>query len=211
MDGWLHPGSLIFPESDLPVGKAFRMHRDDAVLLGWLKEKVDVKMLRLAIRFGRNWHVFPILIKDFLNLVISWYLPHSIFRKLFSRFHKILPGLFWFTCRNLVVPAFGCLPPCVFMKNSFVWGCSSNRTRLKHFENPKSHPTKNWHKCHSEKKQQTLPDYHLINYPQISIKNALQSIQGGCCKHLSNGKNPGCWGYIGGYTTQFYRDYNKPL
>ena len=27
---------------------------------------------------------------------------------------------------------------------------------------------------------------------------------------LSNGKNPGCLGYIGDYTTQLYRDYNKP-
>ena len=29
--------------------------------------------------------------------------------------------------------------------------------------------------------------------------------------HLSNEKNPGCLGYVGDYTTQFYRDYNKPL
>ena len=28
---------------------------------------------------------------------------------------------------------------------------------------------------------------------------------------LSNEKNPGCLGYIGDYTTQLYRDYNKPL
>ena len=27
---------------------------------------------------------------------------------------------------------------------------------------------------------------------------------------LSNEKTTGCLGYIGGYTTQFYRDYNKP-
>ena len=29
--------------------------------------------------------------------------------------------------------------------------------------------------------------------------------------YLSNGKNPGWLGYIGDYTTQLYRDYNKPL
>ena len=29
--------------------------------------------------------------------------------------------------------------------------------------------------------------------------------------HLSNEKNPGCLGYRGDYTTQLYRDYNKPL
>ena len=28
---------------------------------------------------------------------------------------------------------------------------------------------------------------------------------------LSNEKKPGCLGYIGDYTTQLYRDYNKPL
>ena len=39
----------------------------------------------------------------------------------------------------------------------------------------------------------------------------------GCCgqenasNHLSNEKNPGWLCYIGGYTTQLYRDYNKPL
>ena len=27
----------------------------------------------------------------------------------------------------------------------------------------------------------------------------------------SNEKNPGWLGYIGGYTTQLYRDYNRPL
>ena len=30
-------------------------------------------------------------------------------------------------------------------------------------------------------------------------------------KQLSNEKNPGCLGYIGDYTTQVYRDYDKPL
>ena len=29
--------------------------------------------------------------------------------------------------------------------------------------------------------------------------------------YVSNEKNPGCLGYIGDYTTQLYRDYNKPL
>ncbi len=29
--------------------------------------------------------------------------------------------------------------------------------------------------------------------------------------HMSNEKNPGCLVYIGGYTTQLYRDCNKPL
>ena len=28
---------------------------------------------------------------------------------------------------------------------------------------------------------------------------------------MSNEKNPGWLGYIGDYTTQLYRDYNKPL
>ena len=30
-------------------------------------------------------------------------------------------------------------------------------------------------------------------------------------KHIWATKNPGCLGYIGDYTTQLYRDYNKPL
>ena len=30
-------------------------------------------------------------------------------------------------------------------------------------------------------------------------------------KQLSNEKNPGCLVYIGDYTTQLYRDFNKPL
>ena len=29
--------------------------------------------------------------------------------------------------------------------------------------------------------------------------------------HMSNEKNLGWLGYIGDYTTQLYRDYNKPL
>ena len=29
--------------------------------------------------------------------------------------------------------------------------------------------------------------------------------------HLSNEKKRGCLGYIGDFTTQLYRDYNKPL
>ena len=29
--------------------------------------------------------------------------------------------------------------------------------------------------------------------------------------HMSHEKNPGWLGYIGDYTTQIYRDYNKPL
>ena len=29
--------------------------------------------------------------------------------------------------------------------------------------------------------------------------------------HVSNEKNPGWLVYIGGYTTQLYRKYNKPL
>ncbi len=28
---------------------------------------------------------------------------------------------------------------------------------------------------------------------------------------VSNEKNPGCFAYIGDYTTQLYRDFNKPL
>ena len=32
-----------------------------------------------------------------------------------------------------------------------------------------------------------------------------------CCCQMSNEKNPGWLGYIGDYTTQLYRDYNKPL
>ena len=30
-----------------------------------------------------------------------------------------------------------------------------------------------------------------------------------CLTHLSHEKNPGWLGYIGDYTTQLYRDYNK--
>ena len=34
----------------------------------------------------------------------------------------------------------------------------------------------------------------------------------GCCfSHMSNEKNPGWLDYIGDYTTQLFRDYNKPL
>ena len=33
----------------------------------------------------------------------------------------------------------------------------------------------------------------------------------GGSSHLSHEKNPGWLGYIGDYTTQLYRDYNKPL
>ncbi len=29
--------------------------------------------------------------------------------------------------------------------------------------------------------------------------------------HMSNEKNPGWLGYMGDYTTQLYKDYNKPL
>ena len=28
---------------------------------------------------------------------------------------------------------------------------------------------------------------------------------------VSNEKNPGCLGYVGDYTTQLNRDYNKPI
>ncbi len=31
------------------------------------------------------------------------------------------------------------------------------------------------------------------------------------CYHMSNENNPGWLGYIEDYTTQSYRDYNKPL
>ena len=39
------------------------------------------------------------------------------------------------------------------------------------------------------------------------------SIAGGTTQSLqmSNEKNPGCLVYIGDYTTQLYRDSNKPL
>ena len=30
-------------------------------------------------------------------------------------------------------------------------------------------------------------------------------------QQMSNEKKPGCLGYIGDYTTQLYRDYDKPL
>ena len=30
-------------------------------------------------------------------------------------------------------------------------------------------------------------------------------------EHMSNAKNPACVGYIGDYTTQIYREYNKPF
>ena len=41
-------------------------------------------------------------------------------------------------------------------------------------------------------------------------KCLLQLIQPPCL-HVSHEKNPGWFGYIGHYTTQVYRDYNKPL
>ena len=48
---------------------------------------------------------------------------------------------------------------------------------------------------------------------RIDVRRALRL--GGAGKtdtvHVSNEKNPGCLVYIGGYTTQLYRDYNKPL
>ena len=33
----------------------------------------------------------------------------------------------------------------------------------------------------------------------------------GVCLKMSSVQNPGCWGYIGDYTTQLYGDYNKPI
>ena len=38
--------------------------------------------------------------------------------------------------------------------------------------------------------------------------HTLQKVSKG---YVSNEKIPGCSVYIGGYTTQLYRDYNKPL
>ena len=35
--------------------------------------------------------------------------------------------------------------------------------------------------------------------------------QGILCFNLSNEKAAGCFGYIGDYTIQLYRDYNKPI
>ena len=32
-----------------------------------------------------------------------------------------------------------------------------------------------------------------------------------CVQQVSSDQNPGCLGYIGDYTTQVYRDYNKPI
>ena len=39
----------------------------------------------------------------------------------------------------------------------------------------------------------------------------LSLVDGHTNYHLSNEKNLGWLGYIGDYTTQLYRDYNKPL
>ena len=39
-------------------------------------------------------------------------------------------------------------------------------------------------------------------FPPLLLRNFHQ---------MSNGKNPGCLDYVGDYTTQLYRDYNKPL
>ena len=52
----------------------------------------------------------------------------------------------------------------------------------------------------------SFPDAQCMAY----LSTRLGSL-GGTAVHLSQEKNPGWLGYIGDYTTQLYRDYNKPL
>ncbi len=44
----------------------------------------------------------------------------------------------------------------------------------------------------------------------LSVDSWVPPTNGKLATQLSNEKNPGCLGYIGDYTTQLYRDYNKP-
>ena len=45
----------------------------------------------------------------------------------------------------------------------------------------------------------------------LRYQNSFFMRQATSTNHLSNEKNPGWLDYIGDYTTQLYRDYNKPI
>ena len=47
--------------------------------------------------------------------------------------------------------------------------------------------------------------------PSQDVDNNAEQSPAGGKNHVSNEKNLGWLGYIGDYTTQLYRDYNKPL
>jgi len=62
--------------------------------------------------------------------------------------------------------------------------------------------------------------YFLISEPSTAYRKGLGNEESGILPgklkpwlgyHLSHEKYPGWLGYIGHYTTQLYRDYNKPL
>ena len=62
-----------------------------------------------------------------------------------------------------------------------------------------------------------LTDVSVCGFISSSTKLPLQPLVGFCLRYvegdvqMSNEKNLGWLGYIGDYTTQLYRDYNKPL
>ena len=58
-----------------------------------------------------------------------------------------------------------------------------------------------------------VPDFHLDLYPdhEVRLVPGDSYLTKTCSIHVSHEKNPGWLGYLGDYTTQLYRDYNKPL
>ena len=54
-------------------------------------------------------------------------------------------------------------------------------------------------------------EYNYWGYNPILTFDPFTSYPGTWPNHLSHEKNPGWLGYIGDYTTQLYRDYNRPL
>ena len=49
----------------------------------------------------------------------------------------------------------------------------------------------------------------MNNFPFLGIPQFIDTPK--FCWHMSNEKYPGCLGFVGDYTTQLYRDYNKPI
>ena len=72
---------------------------------------------------------------------------------------------------------------------SFVWGLPSGRKLRKSML--------------SEKK--------MMSSGTVGCWSLVVGVCPGWWNNLSNERNPGWLGYIGDYTTQLYRDYNKPL
>ena len=50
-----------------------------------------------------------------------------------------------------------------------------------------------------------------MEHDPLASKEEAMGDKNGLNSHLSNEKNLGWLGYIRDYTTQLYRDYNKPL